>query len=1566
MDLEDMVRSLNYSSEIARKYGKELPIAAKMTDVPEHSWILPILLKNAGIEFLHLGCNPASTSPDVPPLFWWEGPDGSRILVMYSSDYGVGALPSDDWNADIWLGLKMTGDNQGPPSVGSVQQDIQTVKNAGLTYQIGSLDDFAKEILKTDLSDIPVVRGDMPDTWIHGIMSAPEETKIARNTRPKIYQLDSLNTLLNLMDVDGRSVENVIDRAYEDAIRFEITLYGDQDYIDIDWEVDGKEEDPWPIADWLTFPFAIENPQYRLYRLGGVMDPETEIVKDTNVNNLVLDGGMMIYGGDGKGVALCSKDAPMVSVGEPGIWKFDKGDNAFDPEFPTVFLNLFNNQWDTNYPTWNGGDWSTNVRIWSISSADYEESLVTPSRETRNQLVAACSDRTDGTQPLQKEGVKLSAKGVEVTAFGPNIDGEGTILRLWEQSGKDQKVTVTLPEELKATMVIPVDLRGQQTGKAIKVTNHQFEIEIGKNAPFTVLLEYETGTEAVDDVTEAAVTDVDENGSVEITWKSPEHCNYAKVIAEYRNNSGDAGSVSANAEDGKILLENLEPSSLYTFRLYGQDICENRSQGVTVKHKTTGQAVLTVQAAAASNTFNSEYDPINVANGSGLTGRNPDTALHDNNKGAYTMWHTGANPGRDTWITFDFGELKAIDKMYVWNMNQQNGTTSYTDRGFKNVKIEYSSDGETWEELPAPEGISYKESTVEGYPFQLARASGTDGITATNLNTEEQESISFHGICTRFVRINACDSYGSAYWGLSEVLFTEAETRPVASVEMADVVWEEMDPDSYAQEGVFTVNGEIAGTTVKAQCTVTVKKAIGPEDRLTDVSIADHGDGTYILTWEEPDAAFDKVIVKYQSAKAKRTVEVKKGVKSLTVEDLNSAGDYRFDLWLKDSDGRTSDVTTLFFHADGIMEAEVKNVTASSEWGGGVQALNTVNKSGMTGSTVENYRHDNDGNATTMWHVRTVDNISICYDFGTPIELDQMYIWNMNQNNNIERGFKNVKITYSTDGEKWTALPAPEGIAYGDAMDAEYPFQFAKASGENGILATNLNTEDHQPIAFQGITARYVKLTPKDSWGSANYWGLSEVIFTKQEETAITSVEETSVKTVKGQVPELPSFVKVTYASGSEGMKAVEWDDFDKALCDAEGEFTVTGKLFGSDAKAYCTVVVKRSKEVDKKTLLKLLNEVTGKEESAYTKESWQALLAVYGMADQIYDSTEANQEEVDEICVRLQNAISQLEMTVTPEQVEEQITLAGQMLAQTEIYTGEEGFEGQIAEADAAVFRDRFHALQAEYDKMAAEENLTEYEKAKLAEIQSQLKEATDVFQASIVHIDFTKLNELLAQAGGLAQAKYTEASWKELASARNEADAAVKNSSKVKQSEVDARTSRLALAMKNLVPKTEDSGKVPDQGSDKDTAILQGKVYESGNYRYKVTSTTKRTVEVVSLKKKNLTEVRIGSTVRLGGKDYKITSIASSAFKNNKKIKSAVIGKNVTSIRSKAFYGCRQLKSITIQTKKLTMKNVGSKAFKGIAAKAVIKVPKAKVKSYARILKAKGAGKKMTVKKI
>ena len=101
MDLEDVVRGLVFSSDIAREYGLDLPIAAKMTDVPSHSWIIPTVLTNAGVKFLHLGCNDASTQPDLPLLFWWEGPDGSRLLTMYSYGYGSGIMPSQQWKDEF-------------------------------------------------------------------------------------------------------------------------------------------------------------------------------------------------------------------------------------------------------------------------------------------------------------------------------------------------------------------------------------------------------------------------------------------------------------------------------------------------------------------------------------------------------------------------------------------------------------------------------------------------------------------------------------------------------------------------------------------------------------------------------------------------------------------------------------------------------------------------------------------------------------------------------------------------------------------------------------------------------------------------------------------------------------------------------------------------------------------------------------------------------------------------------------------------------------------------------------------------------------------------------------------------------------------------------------------------------------------------------------------------------------------------------------------------------------------------------------------------------------------------
>ena len=128
-----------------------------------------------------------------------------------------------------------------------------------------------------------------------------------------------------------------------------------------------------------------------------------------------------------------------------------------------------------------------------------------------------------------------------------------------------------------------------------------------------------------------------------------------------------------------------------------------------------------------------------------------------------------------------------------------------------------------------------------------------------------------------------------------------------------------------------------------------------------------------------------------------------------------------------------------------------------------------------------------------------------------------------------------------------------------------------------------------------------------------------------------------------------------------------------------------------------------------------------------------------------------------------------------------------------------------------------------------------------------------------------------------------------------------------------------------------------------------------------YKVTG--KNTVEYVKATSKKASRT-IPSTVKLKGIKCQVTSIATKAFKGDPKIKAVVIPATVRKIGKEAFAKCKNLKKITIKTAYLSSKKVGANAFKGIHAKAIIKVPKKQKKAYQKLLKARGIGKKVTVK--
>lgn len=143
--------------------------------------------------------------------------------------------------------------------------------------------------------------------------------------------------------------------------------------------------------------------------------------------------------------------------------------------------------------------------------------------------------------------------------------------------------------------------------------------------------------------------------------------------------------------------------------------------------------------------------------------------------------------------------------------------------------------------------------------------------------------------------------------------------------------------------------------------------------------------------------------------------------------------------------------------------------------------------------------------------------------------------------------------------------------------------------------------------------------------------------------------------------------------------------------------------------------------------------------------------------------------------------------------------------------------------------------------------------------------------------------------------------------------------------------------------------------------------KIKDSTGTTYKVTDAKSKipTVQYAAPKSGAKGTVTIPTTVTIDKVTYKVTSIADSAFKGNKKIKKVVIGSNIVSIGKNAFNGCKKLKTLIIKTKKLTAKSVAKGAFKGIGKKAVVKVPKSKYKAYKKLLCAKGLSKKVKIKK-
>ncbi|HEX3120820.1 MAG TPA: DUF5054 domain-containing protein, partial [Candidatus Acidoferrum sp.] len=175
MDPSLISGAIALSQSLDNRFGRKTT-GAKMTDVPGHTRGIVSPLAAAGVKFLDIGVNDASTPAVLPPLFRWQDPAGAQLVVSYHHHYGtIQIIPG----SDIAYAIVMADDNAGPHSPEEIAATYLDLRQRFPNAEIRATDlTHIADTVQPHAARLPVITQEIGDTWIHGIGSDP--LKVAR------------------------------------------------------------------------------------------------------------------------------------------------------------------------------------------------------------------------------------------------------------------------------------------------------------------------------------------------------------------------------------------------------------------------------------------------------------------------------------------------------------------------------------------------------------------------------------------------------------------------------------------------------------------------------------------------------------------------------------------------------------------------------------------------------------------------------------------------------------------------------------------------------------------------------------------------------------------------------------------------------------------------------------------------------------------------------------------------------------------------------------------------------------------------------------------------------------------------------------------------------------------------------------------------------------------------------------------------------------------------------------------------------------------------------------------
>ena len=250
--VETLIRSTFAGHAFNREAGRGADYA-NITDVPAYPWAYASVLSAAGVKYFAAGANddrgpqPLLGKWQTRSPFWWQGPDGAKVLMAYTRQYSnlwfICGLPPREAACRESLPVffqTFESPNYLPDTVlmfGSQLENTDLIPgegefvrhwNAAYAWprlQLATFPDYFAQIEKNYGGKLETVRGDFGPYWEDGIGTDARYASVYRQTESRAPAVETLSAMASLERPEWAPPLDRLRRLWQDLI-----LYAEHTY----------------------------------------------------------------------------------------------------------------------------------------------------------------------------------------------------------------------------------------------------------------------------------------------------------------------------------------------------------------------------------------------------------------------------------------------------------------------------------------------------------------------------------------------------------------------------------------------------------------------------------------------------------------------------------------------------------------------------------------------------------------------------------------------------------------------------------------------------------------------------------------------------------------------------------------------------------------------------------------------------------------------------------------------------------------------------------------------------------------------------------------------------------------------------------------------------------------------------------------------------------------------------------------------------------------------------------------------------------------------------------------